>query len=114
MLRFRLSFKRTFRTAFTTILLSTSLVTSGAVSSISSSEAGLSVRVDSKTGAYEIASKKLAWSFGGSLNTPLKNVTVGRGHNSGGDYRQIAFEWRAGETPMSGWIRLYQEKGLAV
>lgn len=74
----------------------------------------LSARVDEKSGQYELSTKQPDWQFTGSLNTPLNNITTSRGHNSVGNYEQIAFEWYSGGTPRSGWIQLYDQKGLAI
>lgn len=74
---------------------------------------GLSLQVDEKDGAYQLSTTQPAWHFEGSINTPLKNVTASRGHNSAGDYDQVAFEWNAAGTPMSGWIRIYRAERLA-
>lgn len=74
----------------------------------------MSVRVDASNGDYELAARQPAWSFGGSLHAPLKNVATRRGHDLAGRYQEIAFEWEAGRTPMSGQIRVYVAGGLAV
>jgi hypothetical protein len=75
---------------------------------------GLSVQVDASAGDYRITAKDPAWTFGGSLGASLKDVKTGRGHDGAGDYRQIVFEWQNGPTPMSGQIRLYEEKAMAL
>ena len=82
--------------------------------SISTPNNGLTVRVNPDSGDYEIHSQNPAWNFGGSLATPLKNVANGRGTDGSGDYQQISFDWQAGQTPMSGSIRIYDGKPVAL
>ncbi len=79
-----------------------------------STHSNLALRIDEKTGAYELSSKRPDWQFAGSLQAPLKNVTTSHGNNAAGDYEQVAFEWKAGEIPMSGWIRLYEKDRVAI
>lgn len=78
-----------------------------------SSNAGLSARVD-ENGNYWIGLKNPAWSFSGSVGEAVQNAAVGRGRDSIGDYRQINFKWQEGKLPMTGEIRLYDEKPLAL
>jgi hypothetical protein len=78
------------------------------------SPSGLSARLDSKTGQYQLITKQPAWTFGGSLSAPLRNVSTSRGKDACGAFQQIAFEWTAGQLPMSGRIRLYEDKSLAI
>jgi len=75
---------------------------------------GLSAQVDAQRGDYRIVSEKPAWTFQGSIGVALKNAATSRGHDEVGDYRQVAFEWEAGTMPMSGWIRVYDGKPLAL
>ena len=79
-----------------------------------SSASGVSLRLDAITGSYQLTSKQPAWDFSGSVNQPLKNVAASRGRDAIGDYQQIAFEWQDGQKPMSGQIRIYSEKALAL
>src|SRR5258708_25999054 len=73
----------------------------GETADVSVPQTGLSVQVDANAGDYRITAKDPAWIFGGSLGTSLKNLKTGRGHDGVGDYRQIAFEWQSGHTPMA-------------
>jgi hypothetical protein len=75
---------------------------------------GLAVAVDASVGTYQVSSQNPAWSFSGSLGMPLKNVVVTKTHDGIGTGRQISFEWRAGDLPMRGQIRLYEGKALAL
>ena len=75
---------------------------------------GLDVKLDAKQGGYRVISLNPAWTFGGTLAAPLQHVKTGRGHDDLGDYQQTAFEWRDGQLPMSGWIRIYDGQPLAL
>ncbi len=81
---------------------------------VSAPESGLSARVDTGTGNYRIVADNPPWTLGGSLAVPLKNLTTGSGNDNAGNYQQIAFEWNAGQIPMSGWIRIYLQKPLVL
>jgi len=78
------------------------------------SAAGLSVRVDANTGAYQIKSKKPAWQLAGTLNQSLQNVAASRGTDAIGRYQQLAFDWQQGQMPMSGQIRIYEDAPVAL
>jgi hypothetical protein len=86
----------------------------GEAADLSAPETGLSVRVDSGSGDYQIVSKDPAWTFGGSLKVPLKNVVTVQGSDGVGDFQQIVFEWQDGQKPMGGQIRLYGKKAVAL
>lgn len=79
-----------------------------------STRGGLSVEVDEAHGAYRLSSAQPAWTFEGNLNGPLQDVATSRGRNSLGDYGQVAFKWKAVQTPMKGWIRVYEREPVAV
>ncbi len=81
---------------------------------ISGPGGGLSAQVNPDSGNYQITAEDPAWTFGGSLNVPLKNTSTKKGHDNLGDFQQISFEWQAGQMPMSGWIRIYQGNPLAL
>ncbi len=101
------------KSVFISLLLLSSFGFCAAVT-ISSPDGGLLLRLDEPTGAYQIAVKNPAWTFGGNLGNPVANATVVRGHDAVGDYQQIIFEWRDGQSPMTGKIRIYDEKPLAL
>jgi hypothetical protein len=75
---------------------------------------GLSVRMNSNSGGYQIISQNPPWKFGGSLNFPVKNLAGSQGSDDLGNYRQISFDWQAGQIPMNGFIRIYDGKSLAL
>ena len=78
------------------------------------SASGISLGLDAGGGAYRLTIKKPAWDFGGSLKQPLKDVAARRGSDGLGGYQLLDFKWQDGNTPMSGEIRLYDEKPLAL
>jgi len=97
------------------MLLSLSVSVSPAASpNASPVSSGLDVKLDAKNGGYQVVSPDPAWTFGGKLAGPLQHVKTSQGHDVLGDYQQTAFDWRDGKMPMSGWIRIYGEKSLAL
>ncbi|MDR3460455.1 MAG: hypothetical protein P4N60_23750 [Verrucomicrobiae bacterium] len=80
----------------------------------SPADGGLDVKMDAKQGGYQVVSRDPAWTFGGTLAAPLQHVKTSRGHDGLGDYRQTAFDWQSRQRPMSGWIRIYDGKPLAL
>ncbi len=85
----------------------------GAVS-LASPANGLALQLDAGHGSYQLSVNAAAWSFGGSLNAPLKKIAVRRGHDTTGAFQQITFAWQAGQLPMHGEIRLYQENPVVL
>ena len=75
---------------------------------------GLTLRVDEVTGAYEIVLKDPAWTFGGSFSGAITNAVLSRGIDSLGGYQQVGFAWSDRQTPMTGWIRAYDESPLVL
>ncbi len=107
--------KPIFQLSFAAVLLASPLNNrAGEPANLSVPQSGLSVQADANAGDYRITAKDPAWTFGGSLGAALKNVRTERGHDGVGDYQQIAFEWQTGPTPMTGQIRLYEEKAVAL
>ena len=80
----------------------------------STTNGALAVRVNSASGDYQIRSQNPLWKFSGSLATPLKNLKTTSGHDDLGDYREISFDWQAGQTPMGGTIRIYHGQPVAL
>jgi hypothetical protein len=78
------------------------------------STSGVSLRLDASNGGYQLTAKPPAWELGGCINQPLKNVAANQGRDPIGSYQQLAFEWQDGQTPMSGQIRVYEEKPLVL
>jgi hypothetical protein len=96
------------------LLLAVSLPNSRGATTEVSAKSGLSGRVNSDSGDYEIASSAPPWRFAGSLGMPLNDVGTSHGSDKIGRYQQIAFEWRDGPTLMSGQVRLYDDQPLAL
>ena len=87
---------------------------SRAASTLAAPGSGLSVELDAASGSYKIISREPAWTFGGTLGQPLENVATSPARDGLGASRQITFDWQAGPLPMSGRIRIYSEKALAL
>jgi hypothetical protein len=71
--------------------------------------AGLSAALDSN-GSYTVQSSAPAWTFGGEISSVLKNTVAVSGEDSLGGYQRISFEWTEGSAPISGEIRLYNDR----
>jgi len=76
---------------------------------VASPATGLSLQLDASDGNYQLIAMAPSWSFSGSLNVPLKRIAVRRGLDTNGTFQQITFAWQAGQKPMHGRIRLYEE-----
>jgi hypothetical protein len=72
------------------------------------------VSLNETEGAYQVALQNPAWTLGGSLKAPLKDVETSRGSDALGAYQQIAFAWRDQQMPMTGRIRLYEAGALVL
>ncbi|HUZ07470.1 MAG TPA: hypothetical protein VMV89_08270, partial [Candidatus Paceibacterota bacterium] len=95
-------------------LLGTSRLWAGnATTVISTPDNDLSASVDGNTGVYEVTWGHSQWNFGGSLGQHLKEVKTGKGQDADGAYQTISFGWTDGTLPMSGEIRLHEEKSVA-
>jgi hypothetical protein len=108
-----LSAGRFLRPAFAAVLL-VSLPTNLHAASTLTVPGGLAVAVDADRGTYQVSSQNPPWSLGGSLGAPLKNVVVTKAHDGIGTGQQISFEWREGDLPMLGQIRVYAAKAVAL
>lgn len=85
-----------------------------AASSLAAPGSGLSVECDAASGSYKIISREPAWTFAGTLGHPLKSVGIDTARDGIGASREITFEWRDGQMPMRGQIRLYDGKPVAL
>ena len=74
------------------------------------SSANLSVSVNDATGAYTVTAANAHWSFAGTVGEPLAHITVNKGHDKLGDYREVGFQW--GKPLRRGTIRNYQSRPL--
>ncbi|MDE3066057.1 MAG: hypothetical protein KGJ60_00755 [Verrucomicrobiota bacterium] len=102
--------------SFVTVLAMLTLAASRSQSAvaISAPGSGLTARVDEASGVYEVALHHPARRFAGHLAAPMTDAVVSRGSDTVGAYREIRFAWRDGATPMTGRIRLYNGKPLAL
>ena len=80
----------------------------------STSDSNLTMQVTSGSGDYQISSQNPQWNFGGCLKSKLKKVSETQGHDDIGDYQQISFNWKANGMPMSGSIRVYNNKSVVL
>jgi hypothetical protein len=81
---------------------------------LSCSSHGVSVQVDKTAGAYELTTKEAAWTLGGSVGGPVRDVALSRGSDAIGAYQQMSLSWREAQTPVTGRIRLYDESALVL
>lgn len=76
---------------------------------------GLAAKVDEASGDYEISTRDLGWTFGGSLATPLTSVISRHGRDGIGNFEELAFDFNtAGAPPMRGSIRVYPGNPVAL
>jgi len=95
-------------------LLTLSARAAGATFTLPFSASGISASVDVAARHYEVSCNNPPWTFSGTFQTALAHAAVSAGHDRLGHYRQIAFEWEDSQTPMSGRIRVYDERPVAI
>lgn len=79
---------------------------------VTSTKTGISVRLNEKTGRYQIAARNPAWSFAGSLGSAPHALRKVRGRDRIGAFQEIAFTWHSGQVPLRSVIRLYLDHPL--
>ena len=104
----------TFKNAFLLPLLFTSLLLTGCAHNVQAvtlpvSADGIAVSVDAAGGTYTITATNPAWTFGGTVGGPLRDVIVTKGQDKLGAYQEITFRWNVG-SPLAGAIREYQTR----
>lgn len=67
-----------------------------------------------KSSQYSVQSAKPAWTYSGQVNGYVKNITGAHGADALGNYQQINFAWQEGPLPMTGWIRLYDDRPVVL
>jgi hypothetical protein len=92
-------------------ILSLALGSIASAESMTSPSGELTVTIG-REGFYRISSKGTGWSLGGNLPSPAQEIILGKNKDAVGDYRQISFTFTDAERPMTGFIRLYDEKEL--
>jgi hypothetical protein len=75
---------------------------------------GLALHLDEASGAYTVSSAADNWIFGGSLKTAVNNVAVRSGKDRVGGYHEIAFHLEASDVPLTGSMRVYDQKSVAL
>lgn len=64
------------------------------------------------SGAYQVIAKIPDWTLAGNLPGPAEKLTTDHGTDAIGGYQEIAFSWQDGDSPLSGTIRLYDNKDV--
>lgn len=77
-----------------------------------SSQSGVSAQLDEATGNYRIAATNPQWTFSGTLGGAAHDLRKANGQDRIGAYQQMTFSWQAGDNPLEGVIRLYQDRPL--
>jgi hypothetical protein len=90
----------------------TSLAAFGGQLSVSNS--WVKLKWEEKSGSYEVICADPGWEFSGKLPSASEPATQNEGADAIGAYRQVDFEWQDGGLPMSGNIRVYEEKPLVL
>lgn len=86
---------------------------SSVASEVIRNETGVFLRVDKQTGEYELETQTPNWRFLGSVGHDLEGIRTERGNDAIGVYEEILFSWQS-DGPMSGGIRLYAKKPIAL
>jgi hypothetical protein len=75
---------------------------------------GVSASLDPATGVYSLSSSRPAFRFTGRLSGRAANVKTAAGLDKLGAYDQISFRWSDASTPLTGAIRRYRERPVAL
>ena len=73
-----------------------------------------SLQLNSTIGTYDLKLNGFNWVFAGSLLGPIADVKTTGGDDAIGRYEQTAFSWHEAQVPLTGFIRIYRERKLAV
>ncbi|MDE3059052.1 MAG: hypothetical protein KGJ59_13960, partial [Bacteroidota bacterium] len=77
------------------------------------SSSGLDVKVNAERGTYVITSKKMRWSFIGSIGHSLTNLAGKHGDDPLGKYKEVRFSWKT-DIPYAASIRWYTKKSVII
>src|SRR3981189_1108678 len=55
---------------------------------------GIVAKIDQKSGRYEVRSRELNWTFAGQLGDSASNLSIKKGRDRLGAYRELRFSWR--------------------
>lgn len=69
----------------------------------------VSVRVNAKTGNYQIISNTTPFTFSGTIGKPLQDLQTTSGADSIGSFHSISFTWKS-DNSYKGIIRWYDDK----
>ena len=73
-------------------------------------QSGVSVQV-STNGDYEIRDRDLAWTFGGNVGYPIREIKTSSGRDTIGAYQEVTCRWNA---QFSAGIRRYDDKPVVL
>jgi hypothetical protein len=100
------------RTVAGLLALNASLAALGGELSVSNG--WVKVAWDENSGAYQVTCRDPNWEFAGKLPSASAPATQAEGVDAIGAYRQVNFSWHDGGLPMTGSIRAYQDRPLAL
>jgi hypothetical protein len=94
------------------LVLPTSLAAFGG--ELSARNGSVKLTWEDKTGSYQIIYRDPGWVFSGHLPSPGAPAEQSQGADALGGYRQVEFSWMDGALPMTGSMRVYEEKPLVL
>jgi hypothetical protein len=74
---------------------------------------GIVATIDQKSGRYEVRSRELNWTFAGQLGDSASNLSINKGHDRLGAYRELRFSWRQ-QVTLHGSIRTYVNRPVVL
>ena len=77
------------------------------------SDNGIAVSVDQNTGQYTIETDNPAWTFKGSVDQPLTNISSSSGEDEIGAYNETSFQWTSDNT-YKGTIKWYKDSPVVL
>ena len=94
------------------LIMFASLVLSAAVaaSADTSFASPITVSVNAFFGTYRVSDARSGWSFDGTTGALLTRIKTQNGSDRFGRYSETAFDWRLADGPITGTIRVYQER----
>jgi len=74
---------------------------------------GIVATIDQKSGRYEVRSRELNWTFAGQLGDSASNLSIKKGQDRLGAYRELRFSWRQ-QVTLHGSIRTYVNRPVVL
>jgi hypothetical protein len=74
---------------------------------------GIVATIDQQSGRYEVRSRELNWTFAGQLGDSASNLSIKKGQDRLGAYRELSFSWRQ-PAPFNGSIRTYVSRPVVL